>query len=206
VTVSVERQAPRRRRSEALTADERRAEILQAVMPLLAVRGPLVTSAEMAEAADVAQGTIFHVFGDKQAVIDAAVRSAFDLQPLVDEIQALVAERDLVTRLGAAIDLICARLTTALPLIMKCGGSKPEFEGGEHPMVKMRVALTALLQPDAASLSHPPQQLGAMLFGLCMAAAHQSLLEEQAMPKGAEIAALFLDGARRRTRTRSSPR
>jgi AcrR family transcriptional regulator len=201
VTASVERHAPpRRRRSESLTADERRAEILQAVMPLLAQRGPLVTSAEMAEAAGVAQGTIFHVFGDKQAVIDAAVSSAFDLQQLVDEIHGLVHERDLVERLGAAIDLICDRLATALPLIMKCGGSKPKVEDGEHPMVKMRGAITSLLDPDASSLSHPPEQLGAMVFGLCMAAAHQAILEERPMPKGAEMAALFLDGARRRAR------
>jgi hypothetical protein len=122
----------------------------------------------------------------------------FDPQPLVDDLGALVADPDLVSRLGAAIDLICGRLATALPLIMKCGGSKPQFEEEEHPMVKMRGALTALLEPDAASLSHPPQQLGAMVFGLCMAAVHQVILEELAMPRGAEIAALFLDGARRR--------
>jgi AcrR family transcriptional regulator len=198
VTPSVERPAPaRRRRSESLTPDERRAEIILAVLPLLAARGPLATSAEIADAAGVAQGTIFHVFGDKQALIDAAVRASSDMNPLAEPIRALLSEPELVKRLGAAIDLICDRLATSLPLLMKCGGTKPPLDA-DHPMVTLRRLLEGLLLPDAEALTHAPQQLAAMLLGLCMAVAHQTILEERAMPRGDALAALFLDGARRR--------
>ena len=198
MSADVDRQAPpRRRRSDALTADERRAEILQAVLPLLADRGPLVTSAEMAEAAGISQGTIFHVFGDKQAVIDAAVRASSDMEPITAPLADLAAEPDLVVRVATAIELICNRLAIVLPLLMKCGASKPAMDD-DHPMVVLRRSLAALLRPDAAVLTHPPDQLAAMLAGLCMAAAHQAILEEQPLPDGAGIAALFLDGARRR--------
>lgn len=55
-----------------MTPDERRAAIAAAVMPLVAERGVDVTSRELAEAAGVAEGTLFRAFGDKAALVGAA--------------------------------------------------------------------------------------------------------------------------------------
>lgn len=54
-----------------MTPDERRAAIATAVMPLVAERGVDVTSRELAEAAGVAEGTLFRAFGDKTALVGA---------------------------------------------------------------------------------------------------------------------------------------
>ncbi|GAB2481667.1 hypothetical protein GCM10027063_24690 [Promicromonospora xylanilytica] len=54
-----------------MTPDERRAAIAAAVMPLVAERGVDVTSRELAEAAGVAEGTLFRAFGDKTALVGA---------------------------------------------------------------------------------------------------------------------------------------
>jgi AcrR family transcriptional regulator len=60
-----------RRRASPMTPDERRAAIAAAVMPLVAERGLDVTSRELAEAAGVAEGTLFRAFGDKTALVGA---------------------------------------------------------------------------------------------------------------------------------------
>lgn len=58
-------------RAAPMTPDERRAAIAAAVLPLVAERGVDVTSRELAEAAGVAEGTLFRAFGSKQALVGA---------------------------------------------------------------------------------------------------------------------------------------
>ena len=69
---------PRSRRAEALPADERRAMIVEAMLPLLLEHGEMVTTRQIAEAAGIAEGTIFRVFADKDELIAAVVEHAAD--------------------------------------------------------------------------------------------------------------------------------
>ncbi|HEV7760274.1 MAG TPA: helix-turn-helix domain-containing protein, partial [Acidimicrobiales bacterium] len=68
----------RGRRAAAMPPDERRAAIACAALPLLLERGLAVTTRQIAEAAGVAEGTIFGVFPDKASLILAALGTAFD--------------------------------------------------------------------------------------------------------------------------------
>ncbi|GAB4085300.1 TetR/AcrR family transcriptional regulator [Myceligenerans cantabricum] len=52
-----------------MSPDDRRAAIVEAVMPLVAERGVEATSRELADAAGVAEGTLFRAFGDKVCLI-----------------------------------------------------------------------------------------------------------------------------------------
>lgn len=52
-----------------LSRDDRRAQILAAVLPVVLERGMAVTSKELADAAGVAEGTIFKAFGDKETLL-----------------------------------------------------------------------------------------------------------------------------------------
>ena len=54
-----------------MAPEDRRKAILEALIPLLVEQGGDVTTKEIAEAAGIAEGTIFRVFPDKA---DAAVR------------------------------------------------------------------------------------------------------------------------------------
>ncbi|GAB3162040.1 TetR/AcrR family transcriptional regulator [Myceligenerans halotolerans] len=96
-----------RRRAAPMAPEERRAAIVEAVMPLVAERGVETTSRELAEAAGVAEGTLFRAFGDKTCLIgevaltgllrasDPAVTRA-DLEsidprlPLVDRVRQVI--------------------------------------------------------------------------------------------------------------------
>src|SRR5215475_10294923 len=76
-------------RASALPPDERRSMIVAATLPLLLEHGDRVTSRQIAEAAGIAEGTIFRVFADKDEVIVAVIDAALDQDPLetaLDEI------------------------------------------------------------------------------------------------------------------------
>lgn len=54
-----------------MAPEERRKAIIDAVVPLLIAHGPAVTTRQIAEAAGVAEGTIFRVFPDKRSLLMA---------------------------------------------------------------------------------------------------------------------------------------
>ena len=80
---------PVRGRATPLPPDERRAAILLAVRPVLLARGAAVTSRELAEAAGVAEGTLFRVFTDKVTLVREAVLAAVDPADAVPELAAI---------------------------------------------------------------------------------------------------------------------
>lgn len=79
-------------------------------MPLLIERGATVTTREMAEAAGVAEGTLFTVFNDKRALVLAAIEDRLDAEPLRRDLEAVPAEMSLELKLLAAAAVIMPRL------------------------------------------------------------------------------------------------
>ena len=69
-------------RAVALPPDERRSMIVRATLPLLLEHGEMVTTRQIADAAGIAEGTIFRAFPDKDALIAAVVDAAFDTELL----------------------------------------------------------------------------------------------------------------------------
>jgi AcrR family transcriptional regulator len=61
-----------------MSPDERRKAIVQATLPLLVERGDEITTRQIAEAAGIAEGTIFRVFPDKKALMLAAAEEAIN--------------------------------------------------------------------------------------------------------------------------------
>jgi AcrR family transcriptional regulator len=76
-------------RATPLPPDDRRSSIVDAVLPLILVQGGGVTSRQLAEAAGVAEGTIFRAFGDKKSLLQAAVARYLDPTPLLTELAAI---------------------------------------------------------------------------------------------------------------------
>src|SRR3979411_3457929 len=77
------------KRASAMPPDERRAMIVNATLPLLLENGEMVTTRQIADAAGIAEGTIFRVFDDKDAVIAAVIDAALDNEPLERALAAI---------------------------------------------------------------------------------------------------------------------
>src|SRR5450631_2111840 len=81
--------ATKTRRAAALPPDQRRSMIVEATLPLLIEQGDRVTTKQIAEAAGIAEGTIFRAFGGKDEVIAAVVEAALDPEPLETALYAI---------------------------------------------------------------------------------------------------------------------
>jgi AcrR family transcriptional regulator len=74
-----------------MSPDDRRKAIVRALVPLLVERGGEVSTREIAQAAGIAEGTIFRVFPDKRSLMLAAAEEAVnpaDGQAAFDEAMA----------------------------------------------------------------------------------------------------------------------
>src|SRR2546428_2889821 len=92
--------AIRTTRAAALPPDERRSMIVAVVLPLLLEHGDRVTSRQIAEAAGIAEGTIFRAFGDKDEMIAAVIEAALDqgsLEEALDRIDRSLPFEDAVS-------------------------------------------------------------------------------------------------------------
>src|SRR5882724_9562192 len=97
-------------RATALPPDERRSMIVAATLPLLLEHGDRVTSRQIAEAAGIAEGTIFRAFADKDEVIAAVIEAALDPEPLETALTGIPVGLTFEAGLAAAILIMQQRV------------------------------------------------------------------------------------------------
>lgn len=194
---------PRRRRVPALAPEERRAAIIDATVPLLREHGILVTTRQIADAAGVAEGTIFGVFPDKPSLIRAAVLSALDPEQGVKRIAA-VQSPDLRTRLRATAQILTegmnlnGKLVGLLRAAAKTGDDEADaelhkriFEGQR----RLTETVAQAFEPDRDQLRVPPMQAAQLFLHLHFANTRHAMISpgEPAL-SGDQIVSLLLDG------------
>ncbi|HEY1280772.1 MAG TPA: TetR family transcriptional regulator [Acidimicrobiales bacterium] len=181
------------RRAPAMPPEERRAAIVAATIPLLAVMGTTVTTKQIADAAGVAEGTIFRVFADKEAVIDAAVAAALDTAPTERALAAIGRDIPFEARLESAVQILQNRITEIWQLLSMLGRTAP---AGQRTRQQDLVELVALFEDERAHLRRDPELSARLLRGLVLAASHPALIVGDPLPP-AVIVSTFLDGIRR---------
>ncbi|HSS12164.1 MAG TPA: helix-turn-helix domain-containing protein, partial [Acidimicrobiales bacterium] len=84
--------------------------IVKATLPLLLENGEMVTTRQIADAAGIAEGTIFRVFADKDALIAAVVDAALDTGPLERELAAIDIQLPFEVCLAVAVEIVQRRV------------------------------------------------------------------------------------------------
>jgi AcrR family transcriptional regulator len=123
-----------RERARRLPPQERREALINATLPLVLWHGPGVTTRQIAEAADVAEGTIFRVFADKEALIRAVVERAMDPSGTLRDLDGIDRGLPLRAKLETAVTIMQSRLQGVFALIDALGWQGPPGgRDGRHP-------------------------------------------------------------------------
>jgi AcrR family transcriptional regulator len=179
-----------RRRASMLPPEERRSMIVQATIPLLVEHGEMVTTRQIADAAGIAEGTIFRVFADKDELIRAVLEAVFDPEPLDDAIRGIDPSLAFGAGLRHIVDLVQTRAIEIWRIASSVG---PRFHDVARPGTVVSAPLVAWLSSHRDQLRIPPADAARLLRALTIALTHPSLAEEPMSPK--RIVDLFLNGA-----------
>ncbi len=112
-----------RGRAAALPIEERRSAIVAATLPLFLDQGAAVTTREIAQAAGIAEGTIFRVFDDKTALLDAVMEAALDPAPTNAAIAAIDDSLPFEARLVAAVEILRQRVLYVFRVLSLASGT-----------------------------------------------------------------------------------
>jgi AcrR family transcriptional regulator len=145
--------ARRATRAPALPPEQRRQAIVEAILPLLVEHGGGVTTRQLAEAAGVAEGTLFRVFEDKAALLHAAAHSVLD----PDRAWRALADVDRDLSLDAMVATVAEQLLESRSRVMAVLMAVRGALAAEH----LSSAATGPRRPDVARESD-----GVLLEGL----------------------------------------
>lgn len=152
-----------------MAPDERRQAIIDATLPMLLERGPDMSTREIAQAACVAEGTIFRVFETKHDLIHATIHAALMPDAAIAQIADLPEGQLLTQRVSAVIEVLRDEIhrTRSLfahfarpsagpgpvgPPRAPFGGIRPPFDPHENKN-RLNVAVAAALEPYSAELA-----------------------------------------------------
>jgi AcrR family transcriptional regulator len=195
-----------------MAPDERRRAIVDVVVPLLLEHGDGVTTKQIAEAAGIAEGTIFRVFPDKAALLVAAAEETMNPSAGREELAAALEgvtdlrERVLVTteRLHARSEKVMAVMIALRGVWMSQGHEQhakhrpgpPQFILDSNRALLDR--LTEVFEPHRAELTVEPRTAALLLRTLVLGVRHPGSDQEQSLTPD-EIADALLDGIRSRS-------
>jgi AcrR family transcriptional regulator len=179
-----------------MAPEERREMIVDAALPLILEHGERVTTRQIADAAGIAEGTIFRAFADKDDVIQAVLTKAMDPAPLDDELHAIDLSQPLEKCLDAAITAIQKRVTDVWQLMSAVGPRFHPEKAAPHPPSP---ALIKLFEAHKDRLSVKPVDAARRLRAVTLAVTHPML--NDAPMSSRDVAKQFLYGVHARSTT-----
>lgn len=184
----------RSKRAAPLPPEARREMIVDAALPLILEHGERVTTRQIADAAGIAEGTIFRAFADKDEVVAAVVAKALDDTSLQAELDTIDADQPLEVCVSAAIAAIQHRVIDVWRLLSAVGPRFHEHPKAPRPPVP---ALIRIFEAHRADLRIDPPDAATRLRAVTLATTHPAL--NDAPLSAQDIAEQFLYGASERS-------
>ncbi len=174
----------RRERARPLSPEERRDKLVDTTLNLLREHGRAVTTRQIAEAAGVAEGTIFRVVESKEELVELAITRAFEPGALVHRIEEIDPHQPLHVRLVQLSSILQQRFRATFELMKKVGMVRPPDHVHDSPeAVELREYVHALMEgvigTDRARLSVPPRDFLHRLRLLTFAGSHPHITDGQ---------------------------
>jgi AcrR family transcriptional regulator len=182
-------------RAAPMSPEERRDHLVAVTIPLLYDHGRAVSTRLIAEAAGVAEGTIFRAFATKDDLVDAAVQRVLDPGPFLAAVAAVDADRPVRAVLTDLAELMQARfrrvflLAAALGMVGPPGSDEAMREGRR----RADAAMAALVRPHADRLRVTPEETVRLLRALVFAGTHPHLAEGHPLTTE-QVVGTLLDG------------
>lgn len=170
---------------------------MAATLPLVLEHGRAVTTRQIATAAGVAEGTIFRVFESKDDVVDAAIASAFDMEPYLRAIEQLDTRGTLdevVTRVAQAMIDRFRHVFRVLTVLGIKG--PPPMHQPDNWRPRIEAAHRHLLAAHVDELTLPPREVMRYVRLLAFSGSNPHITDGEVMT-AAEIATVVLDGTRK---------
>lgn len=162
--------------------DERRAELADVTLRLLRVHGRDVTTRQIAEAAGIAEGTVFRAFASKDELLDAAITRAFAPGDVVTRIEEIDRSLPLRDRLVMLVAIMQQRFRATFDLMQKMGLVRPpghlhDSEGASAWRQRLEALLSDVVGDDADQLAVPLDHFIHVLRLLTFAGSHEHIAD-----------------------------
>jgi AcrR family transcriptional regulator len=196
-----------------MSAEQRRAMIVAAALPLIAEYGTAVTTGQVARAAGIGEGTIFRAFADKEALLGACLAEAMNPEHALRELTSISLDEPLAARLVQAAEALRAHLERMGMVIGALHASghrhgqprhgqpragRPAAGDRDSSVQATREAVAELIEPDRAALRLEPEKLASVFLGMLFSRRPEA---DGAEPTAADLVDVLLHGALRDPRS-----
>lgn len=160
-----------------MAPEHRRQALIDVTLPLLLEHGRTVSTKQIAQAAGVAEGTIFRAFDSKDDLILATIEAALDLEPFLAMLATVNPDLELRARLMEIVIRLQHRFEGVFALMAAMGMVGPP-RAAMHMVAdrrRMEEAMVSLVEPDADQLTCTPGELVHLMRLLTFSGTHPHL-------------------------------